>query len=252
MACERPALYADVYVDDDEIYYIGEITQDRNNRLFEVYQRERTKPSTLVITSPGGNVKHGLDLGDWVFDHSLSLRVPNECGSSCANYVFTAARSVELAPDALLYWHGSPTYDDLIAGTVREPSRWASVRRSLEKNGFEGSDAKAYWQTIRRRNHAFFERVGVSPLITVALQLADGRTHAGQANFSNHRQWAYYLTIDDMAIFGRDNVTVKNESGWNPRSNPGYKDNVVRLDLATDVSQRISLLEQSLEQGRFN
>ncbi len=239
--------HTDAYIDGDEIYYIGEMDADRNQRLFALYDAARTKPSTLTITSPGGSVEHGMALGEWVFQYGLKLRVPKQCASSCANYVFTAARSVSLAPDALIFWHGSPIYDDMVEGTVRGQTRWESVRRSLERKGMASEDTESYWLNIRKRNREFFKTVGVSPLITVALNLADGRSASNSANFSNHRRWAYYLSIEDMAVFGRGDVTVLNGSHWNPTLNPGFKDGIVKLDLATDVAERMSAISQGIE-----
>lgn len=238
---------ADAYIDGDEIYYIGEMDADRNQRLLALYENARKKPTTLTITSPGGSVEHGLALGEWVHQHGLKLRVPSQCASSCANYVFTAASSVVLAPDALIFWHGSPIYDDMIEGTVRGQTRWESVRRSLERKGMASADTKSYWLEIRKRNREFFKTVGVSPFITVALNLADGRSASNSANFSNHRRWAYYLSIEDMAVFGRADVTVLNDSDWNPTLNPKFKDGIVKLDLATDVAARMSAISQGIE-----
>lgn len=238
--------YADTYIDGDEIHYIGEMDADRNQRLQQLYDNARTKPTTLTITSPGGSVEHGMALGEWVYQHGLKLRVPSQCASSCANYVFTAAKSVVLAPDALIFWHGSPIYDDMVEGTVRGQTRWESVRRSLESKGMASEDTQSYWLAIRKRNREFFKTVGVSPFITVALNLADGRSASNSANFSSHRRWAYYLSIEDMAVFGRSDVTVLNGSDWNPALNPKFKDGIVKLDLATDVAARMSAISQGI------
>jgi len=251
-ACTAQPEYTDAYIDGDEIYYIGEMDADRNQRLFRLYEQARNKPATLAISSPGGSVEQGLELGEWVYANALNVRVASQCASSCANYVFTAAKSVTLAADALIYWHGSPIYDDMVEGTVRGQTRWESVRRSLESKGMSASEATSYWQEIRRRNRDFFKTVGVSPLITVALNLADGRSQSNGANFSSHRRWAYYLSLDDMAVFGRDNVRVQNDSAWSPANNPLFKDGIVRLDLATDVTARMTAIQTGLDSSQYN
>lgn len=252
VGCSSQPEYTDVWIEGDEIHYIGEMDADRNQRLFALYEQARKKPSTLAVSSPGGSVQHGLELGEWVYANALSVRISNQCVSSCANYVFTAAKSVTLAPDALIYWHGSPIFDDMVEGTVRGQTRWESIRRSLESRGMSASEVSSYWKEIRRRNREFFKTVGVSPLITVALNLADGRSQSNGVNFSSHRRWAYYLSIDDMAVFGRDNVHVQYGSDWSPANNPLFKDGIVRLDLATDVANRMADIQTSLDRSQYN
>ena len=48
-----------------------------------------------------------MDFGDWVFENQLNVKVIGRCFSSCANYVFTAAKIKVIENGALVAWYGS-------------------------------------------------------------------------------------------------------------------------------------------------
>lgn len=61
----------------------------------------------LVVHSPGGDTLAGMRLGEWVHRVGADVEVDTRCGSSCANYVFTAGARKRIRPGAIVYWHGS-------------------------------------------------------------------------------------------------------------------------------------------------
>lgn len=65
--------------------------------------------TTLAITSPGGEVNAGMDLGEIVFTHQLSVKIEDYCLSSCANYVFTTAPQHQISNWAVIGFHGGVT-----------------------------------------------------------------------------------------------------------------------------------------------
>ena len=82
-------------------------TEDRsarreNLRLFELYAKATPRPRLLKVTSSGGDITLGMELGEWVFRNGLDVEVVDHCFSSCANYVFTAGKAKYLNPDAVL------------------------------------------------------------------------------------------------------------------------------------------------------
>ena len=87
-------LSAKVYIESDALVYQGEISKQNNLDAFTFYQDASVKPSVLVITSGGGNIDLGMDLGEFVLEHNLDVRVDTFCFSSCANYVFTAGNNI--------------------------------------------------------------------------------------------------------------------------------------------------------------
>ncbi len=60
----------------------------------------------IVIASLGGDVASALDMAEAVYDSRASLVVAGPCLSSCANYVFLAARRKYVIPGGIVAWHG--------------------------------------------------------------------------------------------------------------------------------------------------
>jgi ATP-dependent protease ClpP protease subunit len=104
LACAGDA--AQVFLDNGELNYVGELGEQANARLFALYDGLKEKPATLSIRSPGGPTTHGLALGQWVHDHKLDVKVMEYCMSSCANYVFTAGIHKVVSNFAVIGLHG--------------------------------------------------------------------------------------------------------------------------------------------------
>ena len=86
---ETPA--TSVSAQADTIVYSGDISDTANEAVLSLLKMHPQTFTMLAITSPGGEVNAGMDLGDMVFSHQLSVKIEDYCLSSCANYVFTAA-----------------------------------------------------------------------------------------------------------------------------------------------------------------
>ena len=82
------------------LVYRGALSEAANQRLFELYVKTKPRPRLLKVTSGGGDITLGMDLGEWVFQNGLDVEVVDHCFSSCANYVFTAAKAKYLNPCA--------------------------------------------------------------------------------------------------------------------------------------------------------
>ena len=95
-----------VYLDNDELNYVGLLDGQANARLFALYDSLEQKPTTLSIRSRGGPTSHGLALGQWVRDHKLDVKVMEYCLSSCANYVFPAGIHKLVSNFAVIGLHG--------------------------------------------------------------------------------------------------------------------------------------------------
>lgn len=98
-----------VYLDNGELHYIGGLDEQANARLFALYDSLTTKPSVLSIRSKGGEIKLGMALGRWVRERGLDIEVMEFCLSSCANYVFPAARRKTVSNFAVIGYHGGPS-----------------------------------------------------------------------------------------------------------------------------------------------
>jgi hypothetical protein len=63
-----------------------------------------------VITSRGGQVVTALEMAEAVHARGLDVDVPVACLSSCANYIFPAARRKRLGHPLAVGWHGNMTH----------------------------------------------------------------------------------------------------------------------------------------------
>lgn len=192
--------------EDGQLIYDGKLSADANEALYSLYESTEPKPTVLRITSTGGNVHLGLDVGEWVHRHSLDVEILRGCASSCANYIFTAGHRKMLHPDSGLYWHGS------------------SMSEGVEKEVKKGRVTQGYLDTWQAREKAFYEMIGVNPRIA---------TYGESVAFGLLRRydgWDY--SIEDMKKFGVDNVhEIGGQWDWH-RHKPQFKVKRVKVDLA--------------------
>ncbi|MCF4009639.1 hypothetical protein [Rheinheimera sp. UJ63] len=92
----------DVDIKNGNLIYQGEITETSNNAIFSLFNNAEFKPNRLVISSNGGEIGAGMDLGRWIKDNKLDVEVKGVCASSCANYVFPAAHTKYLRKNSVL------------------------------------------------------------------------------------------------------------------------------------------------------
>ncbi|MEM9103354.1 MAG: hypothetical protein AAGB12_13635 [Pseudomonadota bacterium] len=111
---EAQSLNNNVYLKNNTLHYYGKITENNNEELFTAYHKASKKPSRLKITSKGGDIKHGMALGKFVWKNKLDIEVGEYCLSSCANYVFTAGKRKILNQTSTLGWHGGAASENLI------------------------------------------------------------------------------------------------------------------------------------------
>ena len=65
------------------LVYRGSLSSEANKRVFELYDKAIVKPQLLRITSEGGDVNLGMDLGEWIFRNQLDVEIVDHCFSSC-------------------------------------------------------------------------------------------------------------------------------------------------------------------------
>ena len=88
------------------LIYESDISFEANEIAFNLYENAANKPVLFQITSLGGGINAGLQLGEWIVENNLDVSVPEYCVSSCANYVFLAGKTKMLGKHAYLIWHG--------------------------------------------------------------------------------------------------------------------------------------------------
>ncbi len=99
---------ATVRVQGDTVYYTGNLSK-RSSSAFDaaVAGVARGQITRMVISSGGGDTVEGRHIGRWVRDMGLVVEVDVICFSSCADYVFPAARARVIRAHAFVGWHGN-------------------------------------------------------------------------------------------------------------------------------------------------
>lgn len=140
-----------------------------------------------------------MDIGEWVYDNGLDILVIEKCMSSCANYIFPAARNKEISDGALVAWHGSLS-DPAENGDFEEslkiidrqyPDLPVAQREKMKEQTRAGFEQYKKVQSARQK--AFFKKIGVDERVTLL-----GPSH-GAEDF-------YFLSVEDMKRFGIANV----------------------------------------------
>jgi hypothetical protein len=181
----------------DRVRYAGELTEEGFSVLRRMTDGHRL--STLVIQSAGGEINAGMDFGEWTFERRLDVEVDEICLSSCANYVFTAARNKLIPPGAVVAWHGSARQRGLMEQLERDIDgrlrSLASPQRDHERQRIRLATAD-YLERSQRRQDAFFRRIRVEEFVT--------RVGAEEHGVKD----LYFLSVEDMHRFGITNVIV--------------------------------------------
>ena len=177
------------------VRYVGELTEEGFAALRQVSDRQPVH--TLLITSTGGEINAGMDFGEWTFEQRLDVEVDEICLSSCANYVFPAARNKLIRPGAVVAWHGSARQRGLMERLEREIDgrlrSLAGPQRDHERQRMRRATAD-YLERSQRRQDAFFQRLRVDEFVT--------RIGAEEYGVND----LYFLSVGDMSRFGITNV----------------------------------------------
>jgi hypothetical protein len=212
----------EIHVSDREIVFDGTITAEAYEQLVALLDVAETSPDRLTITSGGGDSDAGLDFGFLVHERGLTVHVPTYCGSSCANYVFTAAKAKLLGERASLMWHGGATQAGL-----REPP--PCVEGEWYENSLDCDPAKYseifdpiidQWLEKETR---FFDTIGVDQRITVLGQDPEFRCGGEDAD-------GWYYSLADLERLGVRDVQLLGDR-WEPIP-PKEDADFCRVDLA--------------------
>jgi membrane-bound inhibitor of C-type lysozyme len=191
----------EVYIKGSDIFYTGQISPDGYRLLRERTAAAVTNPTRIVINSGGGPIENGLDVGNWLYDNGLDILVIEKCMSSCANYVFPAAKNKEISDGAVVAWHGSllsPIDDSELEESLKfvdrqYPDLPVAQREKMKEKARTSFAHYKKIQTVRQKE--FFEKIGVDENVTLL-----GPSH-GAEDF-------YFLSVEDMKRFGITNVTA--------------------------------------------
>lgn len=187
----------------NRLHYLGEMSQQGIAKLKQLYLKHKQSVEWLEITSKGGDISFGMDLGDFVHEHQLNVSVPKYCLSSCANYVFTSANNKQLGPNALIGFHGGASSNNFDSSSIQQqiqsaPKQQRAALRAQLKQFFDD-----YIASANKREKAFFNKIGVKQEITT---LGEADVYQEIANREGYVGW--YYSLKDLNKLGVNNIDV--------------------------------------------
>lgn len=212
--CVANQAIADISLEVGTVYYTGPISAEQNQRFFEAVQGKAIK--RLVITSGGGEVEAGIALGLWVFNHHLKIEVPEQCLSSCANYVFPAGHKKYIGAGAIVAWHGNYNH-------LKQTGLWQDdIASRMERHGEDAATARVQVREEVERlvglERDFFARIGVNEHLCWIGKVPP-------YNVPNY----YFLSRQDMARFGVTHVQTPN--GYESTDVSSFSDHIMYIKL---------------------
>ncbi len=207
---------AEVNWKDGEIYYVGDIDHDGITKVKQLFEKADVKPNSIVITSPGGYIVHGLDLAEWMLDNEISIEVSDYCISSCANYVFAAGKEKRLRKDAILGWHGGSVSYQGDAMTQSQFIQVVTFYNHCDLNQLSPYHSEnIFFSQQSERECTFFRRIGINPMLLFAGQWRRLGLYKTPAQF-----WSY--TLDSLKQLGLTNIILVDDLWDPPASVPGF------------------------------
>lgn len=162
---EQPEAEPTLSLNGSTIVFNGNTSKHNASLLTALINKHAGSITTLQVTSGGGNVLGGLEIGNAVHQHQLNVVVHKYCLSSCSNYIVTAAKQVFVQNSALIGWHGS-SLQALYSSFESDISIFSKFLMLLSGIDWEQENEK-YLKNWHKQEAAFFEKVNVEHLITV-------------------------------------------------------------------------------------
>lgn len=205
------------YEGDGVLIFKSDITRSSVDRFFEL--NEIYPIDKIYISSRGGDVASGIDMGLIVYESRIDVVVDDICASSCANYIFPAASEKYIKKDSLLVWHGS----------------------AFQGNFVKAGEISLEYRSLQKKEYLFYEKIGVNPLIGTLGQNKNIRI--GIARFY---QGDFEYSVDVLNFLGVDNINFL-DGYWNWRENRltnSEMRNVFKIDMsAVNISYCDAVVE---------
>lgn len=205
---------ADVRVVDTSAYYHGDINSEQNRQLFD--QTGDSSISRLIITSSGGEVVAGIELGKWIHARGINVEVADHCLSSCANYVFPAGRQKVITDGAIVAWHGN--YHHLKATGLWREDIGPRMDRTGESRELVRQKLHDQVEYLVKLEHGFFSAIGVDQNLCWVGKMPP-------YNAPNY----YFLSRQDMQRFGLNHLVVP--SGYESSNVDRFDEHIMYISL---------------------
>ncbi len=194
-----------VYREGANLFYEGILSFDGLKQIRQKAKINKSEIRWLVINSGGGEIGVSIDIGLWIFDNGLNVRVSDSCMSSCANYVFPAGKKKIIDDNAIVAWHGSAPQSDLDSPleedqnlieqiddhlkTIKDPVKRKEEKKRILKN------TNKYAIDVISKQKSFFNKIGIDGNITII---------GHDVKYGVEDFW--FLSVEDMAKFGVENI----------------------------------------------
>lgn len=167
----------------------------------------------VIVDSPGGAVESALDMAELMRARGMSIYVRGLCASSCANYLFVAAKLKVLGPDAIVGWHGSPASEHIGGLDELKPP--------------ERARAAAILRGLARKERDLFARLGLDPRMLCA----------GDKSIEKAGAVGWTMPIHSMARFGVRSVVSLGGDRLIPQRVGSSNEPLLMLDPRADCSR---------------
>ena len=233
---------ATIAVEGSTIIFEGRIGPRTDSDFFDAVNGKEDQLNSIRINSGGGLTDEAMKIGLWIFDHELDVIVDEICFSSCANYIFTAAKNKIIEKDAIVGWHGSEQQEPFIAAgygiTIEELYRRDYDEMKERGDLRTGETKEEFVEHMMMTNDfggvdepSFLDKIGVNLLLMVYGFLPDHFDYY----FSDDTHFGgWTLSIEDMAKFGVENVTYEEEGNY-PSKRALENHPVAVFDVPTDT-----------------
>lgn len=133
------AAVAGIRIAGSALCFTGDIDTDTTGRAERLLADRGL--AAMVVTSDGGEVTAALRLARALRARGLLLVVKGQCISSCANFLFPAARTKAVAPEGLVIFHGgiAPGAFGGLFGDGEERELLAQTRAFFSEIGVDGA-----------------------------------------------------------------------------------------------------------------
>ena len=161
---------------------------------------EKVTPSTrqIVITSGGGDAKTAMRIGEYIASHQIDIVVEGRCVSSCANYLFLAAKNKTVRPGAWLGFHGG-------ADSVSR----VEIEQMLEDMKLPANQRDAVvkqLEDVKAKQDQFFRAVPGGTIVSRSGSIADEKRTREKLKASGFRRFAWLPTREELEKAGVKNI----------------------------------------------
>ena len=223
-----------------DIVYTGKINAEGYEKILNKYKNAipDNKPKNIIIKSGGGSGLVGVLIGRFIHKHDINIKVRDYCMSTCANFIFPAAKEKTLIDNALLVFHGGFFQENLFE---KIKSLYQSGKKDQNKNN-EASVTKMTPEESNLFKYHFpelkpcFEKSrktdnGIANCITpmrsiekefyTALEVDPNLPYLGQRGiheetYKSYEYFGFYYSIKSLKELGLKNIVTTED--WDPSS----------------------------------